>query len=66
MTTDTQLAAAGSAETPLLIPALRPVYAGLSGLAEAAVRLIAGLFLVPHGAQKLFGAFGGYGLEATG
>jgi putative oxidoreductase len=26
----------------------------------------AGLLLVPHGAQKLFGWFGGYGVEATG
>ena len=25
-----------------------------------------GLLLVPHGAQKLFGWFGGYGVEATG
>ena len=30
------------------------------------VRITAGLLLVPHGAQKLFGLFGGYGLEATG
>lgn len=33
---------------------------------DALVRIAAGLFLVPHGAQKLFGWFGGYGLEATG
>lgn len=33
---------------------------------ETALRVVAGLFLVPHGAQKLFGWFGGYGLEATG
>jgi len=30
------------------------------------VRAAAGLFLMPHGAQKLFGLFGGYGLAATG
>ncbi len=53
-------------ETPLIIPALRPVYASLSDVAETAVRIAAGLFLVPHGAQKLFGLFGGYGLDATG
>ena len=52
--------------TPLFIPALRPVYASLSDVADVAVRVAAGLFLVPHGAQKLFGSFGGYGLEATG
>lgn len=33
---------------------------------ETLLRVAAGAFLVPHGAQKLFGWFGGYGLEATG
>ncbi len=53
-------------DTTLVIPALKPAYANLSGLSEALVRVAAGAFLIPHGAQKLFGAFGGYGLEATG
>jgi putative oxidoreductase len=53
-------------DTSLVIPALKPVYANLSGLSEALLRVTAGAFLIPHGAQKLFGAFGGYGLEATG
>ena len=35
-------------------------------LADPLMRITAGLFLVPHGAQKLFGWFGGYGLDATG
>ena len=38
-------------------------------LAEAAftlVRITTGALLIPHGAQKLFGWFGGYGLTATG
>lgn len=30
------------------------------------VRASAGLILMPHGAQKLFGWFGGYGLQGTG
>ncbi len=30
------------------------------------IRVVTGLILIPHGAQKLFGWFGGYGLEATG
>ncbi|WP_025721377.1 MULTISPECIES: DoxX family protein [unclassified Paenibacillus] len=30
------------------------------------VRLVVGLLLVGHGAQKLFGWFGGYGLKGTG
>lgn len=37
--------------------------AGLSGLV---LRVSLGLILTAHGAQKLFGWFGGYGLEATG
>lgn len=37
-----------------------PIYA------DAMVRATAGLLLMPHGAQKLFGWFGGAGLEASG
>lgn len=55
-----------SIATKPLIPALRPLTESLSPLAEPLVRVTAGLLLVPHGAQKLFGWFGGYGLEATG
>lgn len=62
MTTTT----ANADRTPLLVPALGRIYAATGDLAEAGLRIAAGLFLVPHGAQKLFGAFGGYGLEATG
>src|SRR5690606_13384493 len=39
---------------------------GQSHLAWPLVRIITGLLLIPHGAQKLFGWFGGYGLQATG
>ena len=35
-------------------------------LAEPLLRATTGLLLMPHGAQKLFGLFGGYGVEATG
>lgn len=49
-----------------LIPGLAPVYRAAAPAAEVLVRAATGLFLVPHGAQKLFGWFGGYGLEATG
>jgi putative oxidoreductase len=49
-----------------LVPAIRPLTEALSPLAEPLVRVTAGLLLVPHGAQKLFGWFGGYGIEATG
>lgn len=38
----------------------------LSVFSYPLVRVTAGLLLMPHGAQKLFGLFGGYGLTATG
>ncbi len=50
----------------LIVPALGPLYARLAGLSYPMIRFSAGLILVPHGAQKLFGWFGGGGLEATG
>ena len=37
-----------------------------AGLAALALRVPVGLILAAHGAQKLFGWFGGYGLEGTG
>lgn len=49
-----------------LIPFVASITSALSPLAEPLVRVTAGLLLVPHGAQKLFGAFGGYGIDATG
>lgn len=49
-----------------VFPALHAIAARLSPFAEPLIRVTAGLLLVPHGAQKLFGWFGGYGLDATG
>lgn len=37
-----------------------------SGTGALILRLTLGVILAAHGAQKLFGWFGGYGLEATG
>lgn len=49
-----------------VIPVLASITNALSPLADPLVRVAVGLMLVPHGAQKLFGWFGGYGVEATG
>lgn len=57
-----------TATTPTIepiIPAIAPLYRGLSRISEPMMRATVGLFLMPHGAQKLFGWFGGYGLEGT-
>ena len=41
------------------------LYRPFEHLSWPVVRVAAGLFMVPHGAQKLFGWFGGGGLDAT-
>lgn len=45
---------------------LRNVFATSNSLAPLALRLGLGAVFIAHGSQKLFGAFGGYGLEGTG
>lgn len=49
--------------TPTL---LTRVFTSTASLAPLPLRLALGAVFVAHGAQKLFGAFGGYGLEGTG
>lgn len=46
------------AEERLLIPGLRPVYAGLAGLVEALMRAFCGLALMIHGVPKLLNPLG--------
>ncbi len=48
-----------SGKPQLLLPFLRGLYDGLAPLAYPLIRFWAGFSLVPHGAQKLFGMFGG-------
>jgi len=45
---------------------LQPVFSTHAGLSALLLRVPVGLILAAHGAQKLFGWFGGYGLEGTG
>lgn len=52
--------------TKPILPFVAPLTQALAPLADPLVRVATGLILMPHGAQKLFGWFGGYGLEATG
>ena len=48
-----------SAQPKLIVPAMAGVYDSLSGWGIPLIRFFAGLMLMPHGSQKLFGWFGG-------
>lgn len=52
-----------NASTQSLLSRLTLSHAGFGALV---LRVPVGVILMAHGAQKLFGWFGGYGLEATG
>ena len=43
----------------------KPILDSIQGLDTLPIRLGTGAIFVAHGAQKLFGWFGGYGLEGT-
>lgn len=45
---------------------LKNITASDSGFSALALRVPVGIIFMAHGAQKLFGWFGGYGLEGTG
>lgn len=51
--------------TPLILPALAPLYAAAAPFAEAALRVVAGLWLVPHGLRNTFGFFPTTGVRAN-
>ena len=45
---------------------IRRVVGTDAGWGPVLLRVVVGILFVAHGAQKLFGWFGGYGLEGTG
>jgi len=45
---------------------MRSFFDRLAPFGYPLIRITTGAILMPHGAQKLFGWFGGYGLTATG
>jgi putative oxidoreductase len=47
-------------------PKIKAVFTTRAGFGLTVVRILVGIIFVAHGSQKLFGAFGGYGLEGTG
>jgi len=49
----------------LYVPALGRIYTATYEYAEPILRVALGGILIPHGMQKLFGAFGGAGLAAN-
>ncbi|MFQ3236088.1 MAG: putative oxidoreductase [Paraglaciecola sp.] len=44
---------------------LKSLFTSQSGFAALFLRIPVGIIFMAHGAQKLFGLFGGYGLEGT-
>ena len=45
---------------------LNALFSTRAGAGLSIIRILVGIIFVAHGAQKLFGMFGGYGLEGTG
>src|SRR5260370_11099068 len=50
--------------TPLIFPQLGPIYQALFPWAEALLRVVAGLALVPHGLRNTFGMFPSTGVQS--
>jgi putative oxidoreductase len=53
------------AASRLYIPALGGIYSAVGTYAEPILRIALGGVLIPHGMQKLFGAFGGMGFAGN-
>lgn len=54
-----------SNQQSLIIPAVGGLYVLLDRFANPLIRITLGALLLPHGLQKLFGWFGGRGLQAN-
>jgi len=54
-----------SSETRLIIPGVGGIYRAFDGIHDTLIRVALGALLLPHGLQKLFGWFGGRGLQAN-
>lgn len=52
-------------QTRYIIPALGRIWDSLDGYAWAVLRIAYGAWYIPHGMQKLFGAFGGGAVSGT-
>jgi putative oxidoreductase len=50
----------------IMSPLIKSVFTTRAGYGLTVLRLLVGIIFIAHGSQKLFGAFGGYGLEGTG
>jgi putative oxidoreductase len=50
----------------LMNNSLKALFTTRAGYGLSVVRILVGVIFMAHGAQKLFGLFGGYGLEGTG
>lgn len=48
------------------ISLIKKIVSNNAGVSALALRLPIAIIFIAHGAQKLFGLFGGYGLEGTG
>jgi len=49
--------------TPLIVPSFANLYSAVAPVAEALLRVVVGLALVPHGLRMTFGWFAGTGLK---
>ncbi len=54
-----------SSDQRLIVPALGSIYGALDRFTVPLIRIALGTLLLPHGLQKLFGWFGGRGLQAN-